>query len=76
MDYKDERITEAVKQTTILRTPRQLLDTFGDTNIGYYMVTLPTYAELESDAEETVVRKGRVIASRPRVVTPWYLSRL
>ncbi len=76
MDFKDERIAEAVKETMILRPPKQLLDTFGITSIGYYMVTSPTYAEIDKHSEETVVRKGRVIANRPRVVTPYYLSRL
>jgi len=76
MDYKDDKIAEAVKQTMVLRPPKQLLDTFGVTSIGYYMVTSPTYAELDKGTEETVVRKGRVIANRPRVVTPYYLSRL
>ena len=76
MDFKDERIAEAVRETMILRPPRQLLDTFDATNIGYYMVTSPTYAEMDKGPEETVVRKGRVIANRPRVVTPYYLSRL
>jgi hypothetical protein len=76
MDYKDEKIAEAVKQTMVLRPPKQLLDTFGVTSIGYYMVTSPTYVELDKSTEETVVRKGRVIANRPRVVTPYYLSRL
>ncbi len=76
MDIRDDRIAEAVKQTLVIRPPRQLLDTFGVTNIAYYMVTAPTYAELEKHNNETVVRKGRVIANRPRVVTPYYLSRL
>jgi hypothetical protein len=76
MDFKDEKIAEAVRETLIIRPPKQLLDTFGITSIGYYMVTSPVYAELEKKVEETVVRKGRVIANRPRVVTPYYLSRL
>jgi hypothetical protein len=76
MDIKDERIAEAVRQTMVIRPPRQLLDTFGITNIGYYMVTAPSYAEIDKKNNETVVRKGRVIANRPRVVTPYYLSRL
>jgi len=38
----------------------------------YYLVTQPSYAE--NVAEETVVRRGRVIANRPRIVTPYYLS--
>ncbi|MDD5486168.1 MAG: hypothetical protein PHW65_01240 [Dehalococcoidales bacterium] len=76
MDIRDERIAEAVRQTMIIRPPRQLLDTFGVTNIGYYMVTSPVYAALDKKSNETVVRKGRVIANRPRVVTPYYLSRI
>ena len=76
MDIRDERIAEAVRQTMIIRPPRQLLDTFGVTNIGYYMVTSPVYAALDKKSNATVVRKGRVIANRPRVVTPYYLSRI
>ncbi len=76
MDIKDERIAEAVRETIILRPPKQLLDTFGVTSISYYMVTSPTYYEIDNTSRETVVRQGRVIANRPRVVTPYYLSRL
>jgi len=76
MDINDERIREAVKHTETLRLPRQSLATFGTTNIYYYLVTEPAYAELVEDTSETVIREGRVIAERPRVVTPYYLSRL
>lgn len=72
----DERIGYAVRHTEILRLPKQSLATFGTTNIGYYLVTKPVYAELTKDVNETVVREGRVIAERPRIVTPYYLSRL
>jgi len=72
----DDRIEYAVRHTEILRLPRQTLATFGTTNIYYYMVTEPAYAELTRDVSETVVREGRVIAERPRIVTPYYLSRL
>jgi len=76
MDVGDERIREAVKHTEILRPPKQSLATFGTTNIYYYLVTEPAYSELVKDITETVIREGRVIAERPRIVTPYYLSRL
>ena len=76
MGIDDEMIENAVRHTEILRLPRQALATFGTTNIGYYLVTRPVYAELTQEADETVVREGRVIAERPRIVTPYYLSQL
>jgi hypothetical protein len=76
MDLSDERIREAVRHTKILRPPKQSLATFGTTNIYYYLLTEPVYKDLVEDANETVIREGRVIAQRPKVVTPNYLSRL
>ncbi len=76
MDTEEERISRAARNTDILRLPKQTLATFGTTNIGYYLVTRPVYSEVARDAAETVVREGRVIADRPRIVTPSYLSRL
>ena len=76
MDIDDERIEYAVKHTEILRPPKRSLATFGTTNIYYYLVTEPAYSELVKSATETVIREGRVIAERPRIVTPYYLSRL
>lgn len=72
----DERILDAVQQTQILRPPKQALSTFGTTNIYYYLLTEPSYAEIENQVTETVIREGRVIAEKPRVVTPYYLMRL
>jgi len=76
METDDERIRYAVKHTEILRTPKQSLYTFGTTNIYYYLVTEPVYSELMKNTTETVVREGRVVAERPRIVTPYYLSQL
>jgi len=76
MDINDRRIEDAVKHTEILRLPKQSLSTFGTTNIYYYLVTEPAYSELTKEVNETVLREGRVIAERPRIVTPYYLSRL
>ncbi len=76
MDIDDEKIRHTIKNTEILRPPNQSLATFGTTNIYYYLVTEPVYSELVENVDETVVREGRVIAERPRIVTPYYLSRL
>ena len=76
MDISDKRIEDAVKHTEILRPPKQSLATFGITNIYYYLVTEPAYSEMVKNVTETVIREGRVIAERPRIVTPYYLSRL
>lgn len=72
----DERILDAVRQTEIIRLPKQTLSTFGITNIYYYLLSEPVYTELSNDITETVIREGRVIAQKPRVVTPYYLTRL
>ncbi len=76
MNIDDERIKHAVKHTEILRAPKQSLYTFGTTSIYYYLVTEPAYSELVKNITETVVREGRVIAERPRIVTPHYLASL
>lgn len=76
MDNEDLKIKEAVERTEILRVPRQNLTTFGTTNIYYYLVTEPVYKEIAPGSAETVVREGRVIAEKPRIVTPYYLSSL
>src|SRR3989304_6819705 len=76
MDTDNERIEYAVRHTEILRHPRQHLATFGITNIYYYLATEPTYTEISHDTNETVIREGRVIAERPKIVTPYYLTHL
>ena len=76
MSIGDDRIEYTVTHTEIVRLPKQSLSTFGTTNIYYYLLTEPAYKELTRDVNETVIREGRVIAERPRIVTPYYLSRL
>ena len=76
MDNESERIEYAARHTEIVRHPRQHLATFGVTNIYYYLVTEPTYSEISNDTNETVIREGRVIAERPKIVTPYYLTHL
>jgi hypothetical protein len=76
MDIDSERIEQAARHTEIIRHPRQHLDTFGITNIYYYLLTEPVYSELTNGASETVIREGRVIAERPKIVTPYYLTHI
>jgi hypothetical protein len=76
MDTDNERIDRAARYTEILRYPRQHLATFGVTNIYYYIITEPVYSEITQETNETVIREGRVIAERPKIVTPYYLTHL
>lgn len=75
MGIEDQRIRYAVQHTEVLRLPSQSLATFGTTNVNYYLLTKPVYADLVKE-EETVIREGKVSAERPRIVTPAYLTRL
>lgn len=72
----DEQIRNAVTQTEILRFPKQNLFTFGTTNIYYYLLTEASYSDLVGVPPETVIREGRVIAEKPKLVTPYYLTQL
>ncbi|MDD5312385.1 MAG: hypothetical protein PHO26_05045 [Dehalococcoidia bacterium] len=62
----DDKIQYAIENTEVLRPPRQNLATFGTTNIYYYMIT-------ELMHEVNVIREGRVIAAKPKIITPAYL---
>ena len=72
----DDRISEAVRNTKIVRSPKMSLSTFGMSNIYYYLLSEPSYAELVKSGDETVIREGRVISERPKIVTPYYLTHL
>ncbi|MDD4924609.1 MAG: hypothetical protein PHF74_07260 [Dehalococcoidales bacterium] len=76
MDTYIDRIELAAKNTLILRLPKQKLSAFDQTNIKYYMITEPIYKEPGINNAETILRQGYVIAEKPRIVTPYYLSRL
>ena len=68
----------AVEQTYVVKFPLQHLATFGVTNIDYFIVTEPIYTAIDSAKKnlETVVRKGRVIAEQPSLITPTYALNL
>jgi hypothetical protein len=74
----DSRIQYAIEHTEFVRPPKQNLATFGVTDIYYYLLTQPVYSEMldAGREEETVVREGRMVAERPKIVTPYYLLNL
>ena len=61
---------KAIEQTFVVRFPKQSLATFGVTNIKYYVITEPIYA----DEREGVVRTGKVTSERPTIITPNYFK--
>ncbi len=75
MEPEEQQIMRAVMGTEIVRLPINRLATFGTTRIHYYLVTEPAYAE-PGQSKESVVREGKVVSERPRIVTPYYLARL
>ncbi len=68
MGSYEDKVQYAVSHTEVVRSPQQKLNTFGVTDIHYYMLTEPM-----DSVNETRVREGRVIAERPKLVTPTYL---
>jgi hypothetical protein len=65
----DERIQYAIEHTKVIKPPKQSLATFGSTNVYYYLVS-------ELIENVNVIREGRVIAAKPKIVTPTYLINL
>lgn len=76
MPLDPDAIRQVAEQTAVLRAPKQALATFGITSISYYLLTMPVYSELTGDETETVVRRGKMTAERPQIVTPFYLLNL
>jgi hypothetical protein len=62
----DDKVKYALEHTELIRAPQQNLATFGSSVIDYYVVT-------ELVGNLSVVRDGKVIAERPKIVTPAYL---
>ncbi len=78
MPLNPDEIRKIVENTEVVRPPRQLLATFGTTVVQYFVVTEPSYSGLPGaeNADEAVVRSGKVTAQRPQIVTPYYLLNL
>ncbi len=69
---------KAIEQTYIVKYPKQLLATFGITSIEYFVVTEPLYTAIDPQKKELegVVRKGKVRAEQPTLITPTYAMNL
>ncbi|SVA45231.1 uncharacterized protein METZ01_LOCUS98085, partial [marine metagenome] len=65
---------KAIEQTYIVKYPKQHLATFGITSIEYFVVTEPLYTAIDPQKKELegVVRKGKVRAEQPTLITPTY----
>lgn len=74
----EEKIKYAIEKTEVLKPPRKLLASFVDTNIHYYILTVPMYLDFEgrSAESETVVREGRITCKKPKLITPSYMLRM
>jgi len=64
---RDDKIKYALEHTELVRAPQKSLSTFGSSVIDYYVVT-------ELVGNLSVVRDGKVVAERPKIVTPTYLA--
>lgn len=72
----DKRIQYAFKYSKILKWPKQMLSSFGSSEIHYHVLSEPVYQEFTSGQPETVVREGKVSWFRPQLLTPGYIIRI
>jgi len=74
----DEKIRFALENTEVIKSPKKLLSTFESTTVHYYMLSIPFYLEFEgkSPDSETVIREGRIMWQKPKLVTPGYILRM
>jgi len=59
----EEKIKYVLRNTQVLRLPKRKIATFGTTDVDYYLLT-----ELVENVVE--IRRGRVVAERPRIISP------
>jgi len=72
----DKRIQYAFENSKILKWPKQLLSSFGSSEIHYHVLTEPVYQEFTKGNTETVVREGTVSWHQPQLLTPEYILRI
>lgn len=72
----DKRIQYAFEHSKILKWPKQLLSSFGSSEVHYHVLTEPIYQEFTKGETETVVREGKVSWFRPQLLTPEYILRI
>lgn len=64
-----DAIWYAAKATRVVFRSKQVLETFGQTSVHYYVLS-----ELLDTVSQVRIRQGRVVAERPRVIMPRYLA--
>ena len=72
----DKRIQYAFEHSKILKWPKQLLSSFGSSEINYHVLTEPVSQEFTKGVTETVVREGKVSWFRPQLLTSVYLLKI
>lgn len=72
----DKRIRYAFEHSKILKWPKQLLSSFGSSEVHYHVLTEPVYQEFTKNITETVVREGKVSWFRPQLLTPGYILKI
>lgn len=69
-----ERISNALKETEILREPGELISTTGTTTLYFYVLAEPAYLEIfKNEGPETKIRQGKISWEKPKLATPAYL---
>jgi len=58
----------AASETRVVHSPRQLLETFGETAIHYYVLSC-----LLDSVQQVRVRQGKILSERPRVLAPGFV---
>ncbi len=72
----EERIRYAFENSKILKWPKQLISSFGSSEVHYHVLTEPIYQEFTKGEIETVVREGKVSWYKPQLLTPEYILRI
>ena len=67
MKKNDKLFEYIMNRTVVLKYPKPNIATFGVTNIHYYLLT-------RQGAKKAVIREGKLISRRPRVITPQDIS--
>ncbi|MBT3377140.1 MAG: hypothetical protein HN742_41375 [Lentisphaerae bacterium] len=66
MDDRD-KIWYAARATQVVSSPKKVLETFGATAIQYHLLS-----DLLDDVGKVRIRRGKIVAERPQVITPSY----
>lgn len=68
---KGDDFQYAMENTRIVMAPDQMIETFGQTNFRFHLVTEPM-----DEIGSVRLRQGMICAERPRLLAPQYISRL